>query len=112
MKRAPTDRESVEALADDCQLAMLLAGPNAVKLYGASADTLHALLDERDEGINQLDSVKHSLSVLEGRALALLAERDKLRAWIAAEAEARGDADADYPPERQCATALKEIGHG
>ena len=31
---------------------------------------------------------------------------DGLRAWIEAEAEDRGTAEAFYPPERQCAPAL------
>ena len=34
---------------------------------------------------------------------------DAAEAWIAAEAEERGEADAEYPPERQCKTILALI---
>lgn len=34
------------------------------------------------------------------------AENKRLRAWIEAEADQRGDAAAIYPPERQSATVL------
>jgi hypothetical protein len=48
-----------------------------------AAATLRALSAERDEATNQLDSARHSITVLERRASEFLAERDALKAELA-----------------------------
>lgn len=51
-------------------------------------------------------NVEKMLASALARVGTLEVENERLRAWIEAEAEQRGDADALYPPERQAATVL------
>lgn len=51
-------------------------------LDAAAADRIEALVKERDEATNQLDSARHSVDVLEKRVEALVKERDTT--WNAA----------------------------
>lgn len=48
-------------------------------LDAAAADRIEALVKERDEATNQLDSARHSVDVLEKRVEALVKERGQ---WI------------------------------
>jgi len=56
-----TDRETVEALAENCLVSMLIAGPNARKLYHQSSDTLRALLTERDQLKEENERLREAL---------------------------------------------------
>lgn len=56
---------------EDC----FLQSPYFIK----AADRLVALAAERDEAINQLDSSRHSVEVLERRVAEVIADNDRLR---------------------------------
>ena len=47
--------------------------------HGATINSLLAEEAERDEALNQLDSARYSVEVLEQRVAAVMAERDRLR---------------------------------
>jgi hypothetical protein len=46
--------------------------------WDAAADRIEALVKERDEALNQLDSVRHSVDVLEGRVAMFMARLAKV----------------------------------
>ena len=51
--------------------------------HWATINSLLAEEAERDEALNQLDSARYSVDVLERRMAAVMAERDRLRALLA-----------------------------
>ena len=64
--------------------------------HWATINSLLAEEAERDEALNQLDSARYSVDVLERRMAAVMAERDRLREAIDYILDGMGIADPDY----------------
>ena len=63
--------------------------------HWATINSLLAEEAERDEALNQLDSARYSVEVLEQRVAAVMAERDRLREALE---HIISDCEVDYPP--------------
>ena len=80
-------------------------------MANAAADRIEALVKERDEATNQLDSARHSVDVLEKRVAHFMSRAERLEALILKGGDNRrvymGQimAECDCPREAECQAA-------